>query len=70
MSSKPMIQDGEEVRQMTAKEYAEYQKLQTEVATFEEAQAAALAAKAIARQALLEKLGITEEEAQLLLGGN
>ena len=34
-----------------------------------EAQAAALAAKAIARQALLEKLGITEEEAQLLLGG-
>jgi hypothetical protein len=34
-----------------------------------EAQAAALAAKTIARQALLEKLGITEEEAQLLLGG-
>jgi hypothetical protein len=26
-------------------------------------------AKATARQALLEKLGITEEEAQLLLGG-
>ena len=34
-----------------------------------QAQSAALAAKAIARQALLEKLGITEEEAQLLLGG-
>ena len=34
-----------------------------------EAQAAALAAKATARQALLEKLGITAEEAQLLLGG-
>ena len=34
-----------------------------------ETQAAALAAKTIARQALLEKLGITEEEAQLLLGG-
>ena len=34
-----------------------------------EAQAVALAAKAIARQTLLEKLGITEEEAQLLLGG-
>jgi hypothetical protein len=29
----------------------------------------ALAAKATAKQALLEKLGITEEEAQLLLGG-
>lgn len=35
-----------------------------------EAHAAALAAKRIARQALLERLGITEEEAQLLLGGN
>jgi hypothetical protein len=33
------------------------------------AQAEAQAAKATARQALLEKLGITEEEAQLLLGG-
>jgi hypothetical protein len=32
-------------------------------------QAEAQVAKAIARQALLEKLGITEEEAQLLLGG-
>jgi hypothetical protein len=29
----------------------------------------AQAVKATARQALLEKLGITEEEAQLLLGG-
>jgi hypothetical protein len=27
-------------------------------------------AKAAARQALLDKLGITQEEAQLLLGGN
>ena len=27
-------------------------------------------AKAIARQALLDKLGITEDEAKLLLGGN
>jgi hypothetical protein len=33
------------------------------------AQAEAQVAKATARQALLEKLGITEEEAQLLLGG-
>jgi mevalonate kinase len=29
-----------------------------------------LAAQAQARQALLDKLGITEEEAKLLLGGN
>jgi hypothetical protein len=30
----------------------------------------AIAAKAAQRAALLERLGITEEEAQLLLGGN
>jgi hypothetical protein len=34
-----------------------------------EAQAAAVVAKATARQVLLERLGLTEEEAQLLLGG-
>lgn len=34
-----------------------------------EAQATALAAKVVAREALLTKLGITAEEAQLLLGG-
>ena len=33
------------------------------------AQAEAAAAKAAAREALLDKLGITAEEAQLLLGG-
>jgi acetyl-CoA carboxylase alpha subunit len=64
MSSKPMIQDGEEVRQMTAKEYAEYQKLQTEVATFEAAQIA----KAATRQAALDKLGLTADEVQALFG--
>ncbi len=35
-----------------------------------QAHAEAKEAKAAARQALLTKLGITEEEAQLLLGGN
>lgn len=50
------------VREMTDQEYEAYQqKLNGE----EKA-----AAKAIARAALLDKLGITEEEAQLLLGGN
>ena len=34
-----------------------------------EARADALAARATAREALLTKLGITAEEAQLLLGG-
>jgi hypothetical protein len=35
-----------------------------------EALKAELAARAVAKQALLDKLGITQEEAQLLLGGN
>jgi len=35
-----------------------------------QAQLEAEAQKAIAKQALLDKLGITAEEAQLLLGGN
>ena len=34
-----------------------------------EDEATALAAKSTAREALLDKLGITAEEAQLLLGG-
>ena len=33
-----------------------------------EAQAEALEAKAVARQAVLDRLGLTEQEAQLLLG--
>jgi hypothetical protein len=62
------IIDGDTVtdRDMNAEELAILKFIQDDI----EAQAAALAAKAIARQALLEKLGITEEEAQLLLGGN
>jgi hypothetical protein len=35
----------------------------------DEAKAAEIAAKVVAKQALLAKLGITEEEAALLLGG-
>ena len=59
------IQIGDEVRDMTAAELVQVAADKAEAET----QAAALAAKTIARQALLEKLGITEEEAQLLLGG-
>lgn len=45
----------------------------TQREAFEAAQAvrqAEVATKAAARQALLNKLGITEDEARLLLGGN
>jgi hypothetical protein len=63
MSNKPLIQDGTEVREMTAAEYAEYQQLQAELETVETAQAA----KAAARQAVLDKLGLTADEAAALL---
>ena len=68
--SKPIIkivnvQTGEEVeREMNDQEFFAWQEEQaTQVA-----KAAEEAAKAQARQALLNKLGITEEEAKLLLG--
>jgi hypothetical protein len=63
--TKPIIFDGTEHREMTKAEHDQYKLDQAEAV----AQAEAQAAKATARQALLEKLGITEEEAQLLLGG-
>ncbi len=59
------IQIGDEVRDMTEAELAQVAADQAEL----QAQAEASAAKVIAREALLIKLGITAEEAQLLLGG-
>jgi len=70
--TKPMIrihnQATDEVidREMNDQEFAAYEADQAAQAT---AQAEA-EAKETARQALLTKLGITAEEAQLLLGGN
>ena len=61
------IETGEVIeREMNAEELVQYEADQA-------AQAAAQAeaeAKATAKAALLDKLGITAEEAQLLLGGN
>ena len=58
---------GEEiVRDMTPEELADANERKAKV----EAEQAEQAAKAQARQALLDKLGITEDEAKLLLGGN
>jgi phosphopantetheinyl transferase (holo-ACP synthase) len=51
-------------RDMTSKELAQYEENQAAYA----AQAAELAAKAAEKEALLARLGITEEEAKLLLG--
>lgn len=53
------------VRDMTDVEEANLLVVQTEA----QAQIEAAAAKATAREALLARLGITVEEAQLLLGG-
>ena len=53
-------------REMNDAEFAQYEADQAKQA----AQAAAEAAKAAQKAALLERLGITEEEARLLLGGN
>jgi hypothetical protein len=60
---------GEEIiteRDETAQEIAEREAFETEVAQ----RLAEAEAKATARQAILDRLGITAEEAQLLLGGN
>ena len=51
-------------RDQTAEEKAQAAKDKTEAT----AQAEALEAKAAARQAVLDRLGLTEQEAQLLLG--
>ena len=58
------IQVGTEIREMTDAEYAQYEADQTTAAT----QAAAEAAKAAEKEALLTRLGITADEATLLLG--
>ena len=63
------IQTGETTiteRDETAQEQAEREAFETEAAQRQ----AEAEAKATARQAVLDRLGLTAEEAQLLLGGN
>jgi hypothetical protein len=63
MSEKLFIQDGETKREFTQDEYSQY-----ELDAAENARLAAEAnAKASAKEALLDKLGITADEAVLLL---
>jgi hypothetical protein len=63
MKEKLFIQDGETKREFTSEEYAQHE--------LDKAEAVAIAqqaeVKAAAKTALLEKLGITEDEAKLLL---
>ena len=60
-----LLTDNLIVRDATAEEEAAIDAQAAEV----QAQAEASEARAAAREALLARLGITEEEAQLLLGG-
>ena len=55
---------------LTANEIKAIEKLQKEAVEKDAIMQAEAEAKATAKAALLERLGITEEEAQLLLGGN
>jgi hypothetical protein len=61
---KPNIQIGDEVRPMTTAEYEQWL-ADNELRA---AQAEAQAAKLAARQAVLDKLGLTADEAAALLG--
>ena len=61
------VETGEiEIREMNAAEIKNLEKALSET----EALKVELATRAAAKQALLAKLGITEDEAALLLGGN
>ena len=61
---RPIVQIGDEVREMNDAEFAQYEIDQAA----NKAAAQAQADKATAKQALLDRLGITADEAALLLG--
>ena len=70
--TKPMVRiiTGEIIvdREMTDDEFTVYEQTQKDEATQTKANADALTAKNAARQAVLDKLGLTADEAQTLLG--
>ena len=62
------IQVGSTVRDMTEEEIAVYDATIAEAELNKQQREAAASAKAAARQAVLDKLGLTQDEAQALLG--
>jgi hypothetical protein len=62
------IQIGETVRDMTDSEIAEHKQAFSDIETQAKAEAKAETERAKARQTLLDRLGITADEAALLLG--
>ena len=65
-----IINDNGIEREATVDEIAYYEAWNEEVSARTAAESQAQSDRIAARQVLLERLGITEEEAQLLLGGN
>jgi hypothetical protein len=65
--TKPKIQIDDEIREMTNAEFLIYEAEQAKLAAEKAAAQAEANAKATAKAALLSKLGITAEEAVLLL---
>ena len=62
--AKPIIFDGTQYREMTNAEHAQWQTDNAEAETKRQA----VEAKALARQAVLDKLGLTADEAAALFG--
>jgi len=69
-SNQVQIQIGDEVTTLKGDELIAFNDMRAELQAEYEARKAEAETKATARQALLTKLGITAEEAKLLLGGN
>jgi len=64
----PMMQDGEILREMTKAEADQWYKSSAEAQIKGQTEQAEAEAKALARQAILDRLGLTADEAKLLLG--
>ena len=60
--------DGDTKREMTEQEQQDYLNYQQQVEQQKQAELNELKAKAVARQAVLDKLGLTADEAQTLFG--
>ena len=67
-TNNPTINAGGISRPMTSDELAAYTQTVTDMQQEAAAQEQAVAERQVARQALLDRLGLTEQEAQLLLG--
>ena len=68
--TRPLVQIDDEVREMNDDEFATYQENLTLAENKKAQEQAEAEAKAQAKAELLERLGITADEAKLLLGGN